>query len=251
MSLLAIPVVAKRVPKMLQLACRTRFPTLDLGSVKVLSRAFSQNVGPEVHVPQNTNASSKAPELSNHLRKSTTSVCVSAVPVNLPYTPSHIEEALSKIKGEVIHTPIVTSEYIDSLLPKTKIFFKAELLQKTGSFKFRGVLHALCCMSPADLVNGVVAHSSGNHGLALAYAAKTIGIKCYIVMVSPFKIVLTDSCPLLVPSNGLLFKLKALKSQSSRPHSIVMKSVTQLHEILAPNLFRLAIRKMSFSGKGP
>jgi len=101
------------------------------------------------------------------------------------YSPADIEGAHAKIARKILHTPIMTSDYINLLVPQAEVFFKAELLQKTGSFKFRGALHALSCLPPADLARGVVAHSSGNHGLALAYAAQILGIKCSIVMVFP------------------------------------------------------------------
>ena len=59
---------------------------------------------------------------------------------------------------------------------------KAELFQKTGSFKPRGVLNKLQSMDPADSSGGLVSLSSGNHAAALAYGATAVGARATIVM---------------------------------------------------------------------
>ena len=63
-----------------------------------------------------------------------------------------------------------------------KFFFKGENLQKIGAFKFRGACNAILSMSDAQAARGVATHSSGNHGAALALAARNRGINAYVVM---------------------------------------------------------------------
>jgi threonine dehydratase len=96
-----------------------------------------------------------------------------------------VEAAYSLIKADIHQTPIFTSTSLDTLLGSKRIFFKGELFQKTGSFKYRGACHALAKLTPEELEKGVITHSSGNHGAALAAAAKIKGAKCYVIMVYP------------------------------------------------------------------
>ncbi len=63
-----------------------------------------------------------------------------------------------------------------------EVFFKCENLQKVGAFKARGALNAVLSLSDEDATRGVVTHSSGNHGAALAYASSIRGIPCTVVM---------------------------------------------------------------------
>jgi predicted alternative tryptophan synthase beta-subunit len=103
-------------------------------------------------------------------------------------TPQDIAEAYALIKPYLHKTPILTSTSIDSLTPAQgglSLFFKAEVFQKTGAFKFRGASHAIARLSPSALEKGVVTHSSGNHSAALACAARDRGVKCHVVMVLP------------------------------------------------------------------
>jgi threonine dehydratase len=102
-----------------------------------------------------------------------------------PFRTKDVEDAYLAIKDDICITPILTFPAFDSLLQQVEIYFKAELFQKTGSFKFRGACHALARLSPSELKNGVVTHSSGNHAIALAYAAKMKAVQCDVVMVKP------------------------------------------------------------------
>lgn len=92
-----------------------------------------------------------------------------------------IKEAAEGLSSYVHRTPIFTSHYVNDLL-KCQVFFKAENLQKTGSFKARGAMNALLRLSPEQRQKGVATHSSGNHGQALAWAAGSMGVPAYIVM---------------------------------------------------------------------
>ncbi len=91
-------------------------------------------------------------------------------------------ELAAKTIGPYIHrTPVLTNKSINELTG-IDFYFKCENFQKIGAFKIRGGMNATLSLSPAQLKNGIATHSSGNHAQALAYAAKTLGIKAYIVM---------------------------------------------------------------------
>ncbi|CAI5439061.1 unnamed protein product [Caenorhabditis angaria] len=84
--------------------------------------------------------------------------------------------------SNILHkTPILTSENIDKIVG-AHVFFKCEHLQKTGSFKARGALNSAILAKEKFAADGVIAHSSGNHGQALAWAAREIGLKCSLVV---------------------------------------------------------------------
>lgn len=92
-----------------------------------------------------------------------------------------VKLASHKIKPFIVKTPIISSTELNKELG-TEVFFKCENFQKTGSFKLRGTLNALYSLSQDALKYGVAAHSSGNHGLALAFAAQQLNIPCYIIV---------------------------------------------------------------------
>lgn len=94
---------------------------------------------------------------------------------------SDIELAYSRIKKYIRTTPVLTSEQLNKKFD-TEIFFKCENFQKVGAFKARGAHNAVYSLSDSDASKGVATHSSGNHAQALALAAKSRGIKAYIVM---------------------------------------------------------------------
>jgi threonine dehydratase len=98
----------------------------------------------------------------------------------LELTPSSISDAYGVISPFLHKTPILTSSLLNSL-STLNLFFKTEVFQKTGSFKFRGASHAIAQLENPE--KGVVTHSSGNHSAALACAAKIHSVKCHVVMV--------------------------------------------------------------------
>lgn len=89
--------------------------------------------------------------------------------------------AAERISGYIHRTPVFTSRYFDSLVG-AEIFFKAENLQKVGAFKARGAVNAVLGLSQSDADLGIVTHSSGNHGQAVAYAAGIRSIPALVVM---------------------------------------------------------------------
>ena len=106
-----------------------------------------------------------------------------------------IEQACRQIGELVCHTPVLTSSTLNELA-RAECFLKCENFQKTGSFKFRGALNALCSLSAEQRRRGVITHSSGNHAQAVALAAKTLGVRAVIVMprnASPIKVKATES----------------------------------------------------------
>ena len=101
-------------------------------------------------------------------------------PAALP-TAADVDEAARRLAGVALHTPLLTSAALDA---KTggRIFLKAETLQHTGSFKFRGAYNKLAAIPPERRSGGVVAFSSGNHAQGVAAAARLLGMRCVIVM---------------------------------------------------------------------
>lgn len=92
-----------------------------------------------------------------------------------------IQRARARIEGRVQVTPMMSSTTLGDRL-MVRLHLKAELFQKTGSFKPRGVFNKLLSMDPADLSRGLVSLSAGNHAAALAYGAAAVGAKATIVM---------------------------------------------------------------------
>lgn len=99
----------------------------------------------------------------------------------LNYAKEDFSAARALIEDEVINTPLVFSEYFSDLL-QAQVFFKCENLQKAGAFKYRGATHAVRKAMQTQKPEYVATHSSGNHGRALAKAAKKNGIKALIVV---------------------------------------------------------------------
>ena len=107
---------------------------------------------------------------------------------------THIEEVSLRLKGIVNTTPFMTSRALNGMA-NAHVYLKCENLQRTGSFKFRGAYNAVSLLTSEERTNGVIAHSSGNHGQALALAARLFDARCVVVM----------------PSNSSKVKIKAVK----------------------------------------
>jgi len=104
---------------------------------------------------------------------------------NLAITYPDIITASQRINGHAVVTPLIESALLNQRLGG-RILFKAENLQRTGSFKFRGAFNKVCKLYDQGLFNaefnGVVAYSSGNHAQGVAAAAKHFGIAATIIM---------------------------------------------------------------------
>lgn len=110
--------------------------------------------------------------------------------------PSPIRAA-ERIRTLVRRTPVLVEPRLDEALGCT-LYFKAEHLQYTGSFKFRGASNAVARLE--DRVRGVATHSSGNHGAALAAAARARGLEARVVM----------------PENAVKTKVEAVRAQGGQ-----------------------------------
>jgi threonine dehydratase len=106
-----------------------------------------------------------------------------------------IRAAHERIRLYINHTPVLTSSRLDEA-SGASLFFKCENFQKVGAFKARGAANAVFSLDDATALCGVATHSSGNHGAALARAAKVRGIAAHIV----------------VPSNSAKVKVRAVES---------------------------------------
>ncbi|QBX99859.1 threonine/serine dehydratase [Rhodophyticola sp. CCM32] len=92
-----------------------------------------------------------------------------------------IEAAAERARGHVRRTPLLSSPFLDEMAGR-QVLVKAECLQHTGSFKFRGGWSALSGLEPSVRAKGVLAFSSGNHAQGVALAARLHGVPATIIM---------------------------------------------------------------------
>jgi threonine dehydratase len=119
-----------------------------------------------------------------------------------------IRAAHERIRPHIHRTPVLTSSRLDESIG-AHLFFKCENFQKIGAFKARGATNAVFALDDATAKRGVATHSSGNHGTALARAARLRGIPAHIVM----------------PKNSTKVKVRAVESYGAQ---IVFCEPTQL-----------------------
>jgi len=113
----------------------------------------------------------------------------------MPLDLTTIREAHERIRAHITRTPVLTSSQLDEA-SDASLFFKCENFQKIGAFKARGATNAVFSLDNVTARRGVATHSSGNHGTALARAAKLHGIPAHIVM----------------PSNSAKVKVRSVES---------------------------------------
>ncbi len=94
-------------------------------------------------------------------------------------TPEDLRLARRRVRGVALHTPLVPCPRNEE---DRSLYFKAENLQPTGAFKLRGAYNKISSLSEEERNRGVVAHSSGNHAQAVAYAARSLGVRAVVVM---------------------------------------------------------------------
>ena len=92
-----------------------------------------------------------------------------------------IRDAHARIKPHIHRTPVLSSSILNTQLG-AELFFKCENFQKVGAFKARGACNAVLSLTDEQAKRGVVTHSSGNHGAALAWAARLRGINATVVV---------------------------------------------------------------------
>lgn len=117
---------------------------------------------------------------------------------NLPSRQA-LQSTFDKLESKVHRTAVLTSRLLDDMAG-AKLFFKCENFQKMGAFKMRGATNAILSLSPEQRRAGVVTHSSGNFGQAVALAAANLGVSAYIVM----------------PSNAPRVKVEAVKQYGGK-----------------------------------
>ena len=96
-------------------------------------------------------------------------------------TVREIREARERIAPYIVSTPLLRLHQLDRYLG-CQVFVKAECMQITGSFKLRGAMNRVLLLTDEEKTRGIVAASSGNHGKAIAYTAKMLGIHATIVL---------------------------------------------------------------------
>jgi threonine dehydratase len=121
-----------------------------------------------------------------------------------PQTPpdfADVEAAAARIAPHAHVTPVLRSRSLDTLTG-AELLFKCENFQRAGAFKFRGACNAVWSLDDETAACGVVTHSSGNHGAALALAAKTRGVAAHVV----------------VPEGAVAAKLEAIEASGATLH---------------------------------
>jgi threonine dehydratase len=98
-------------------------------------------------------------------------------------TAADIDAAAKRLDGVAVRTPLINAPVLDDAIG-ARVFLKAETLQRTGSFKFRGAYNKISTIPESKRAAGVVAYSSGNHAQGVASAAQLLGMRATIVMPS-------------------------------------------------------------------
>ncbi|MFC5523783.1 threonine/serine dehydratase [Polaromonas jejuensis] len=96
-------------------------------------------------------------------------------------TIQDIREAQERLRPHIRHTPLLRAEKIEKTVG-CQLYLKPETLQITGAFKIRGALNKSLSLSREEIANGIIATSSGNHAQGLAYAARMLGVKAFLVL---------------------------------------------------------------------
>ena len=100
---------------------------------------------------------------------------------NLPVGPADIDAAAAVLAPFAVRTPLLSSPALDERVG-ARVFLKPEMLQRTGSFKFRGAFNKMSSIPQSARSGGVVAFSSGNHAQGVAAAARILNMPATIVM---------------------------------------------------------------------
>ena len=116
-----------------------------------------------------------------------------------PVQFADVEAAARRIAVAIHRTPVITSRALDELAGR-RLYFKCENLQRVGAFKVRGAMNAVALVKARENLRTVATHSSGNHGTALALAARESGLQAIVVM----------------PRNSAAPKIEAVQRQGAR-----------------------------------
>jgi len=137
----------------------------------------------------------------------------------------NIRSAQARIVDQVHYTPIYSSTQLSNR-SGIELFFKCENLQKTGSFKIRGVLNKILNLNEVARSKGLVTISAGNHAQAIAWASKASGIQCTVVMpetASKSKIMATEEygAEVILPGNVFAAFEKTLQIEKEEGKTLV------------------------------
>ena len=130
-----------------------------------------------------------------------------------------IRAAHGRIRAHIHKTTVMTSSRLDKA-SESALFFKCENFQKIGAFKARGATNAIFALDDAIAQRGVATHSSGNHGAAVARAAKLRAIPAHIVM----------------PSNSAKVKVRAVESYGA--HIVFCEATEEAREVVCADVIR-------------
>src|SRR5436305_12303556 len=135
--------------------------------------------------------------------------------LTLPDLPDLLA-ARRALAGVVVRTPVLRADALDEL-SRARLFFKAEGLQITGSFKVRGAYNRVRSFTPEELAPGLITVSAGNAALGAAWAARAVGARLVVVM----------------PENAVPEKLAAVAAMGGRIEKEGITNATQAFERLA------------------
>ncbi len=124
-----------------------------------------------------------------------------------------IRAALSRIRSDIIRTPLVPSDAA-SHRAGIPVYLKLENLQRTGAFKVRGALSKVTSFTPEERQRGLICASSGNHGLGVAYASSRVGVRCIVVLpknANPHKVALLKDLGAEIISHGITSDVRQMK----------------------------------------
>jgi threonine dehydratase len=145
-----------------------------------------------------------------------------SAPTDLPDFPQ-VVAAAARLQGRVVRTPVLRSDRLDERCDR-KVFLKCENLQHAGAFKYRGATHALLALEDEAVAGRrtrvVATHSSGNHGAALARAARLLGWRCLVVTprdASPVKLAAILAPNFIAVSRGWRRARRCSRRSCKRP----------------------------------
>src|SRR5512133_711002 len=130
-----------------------------------------------------------------------------------------VRAAHRRIRPHIHRTPVLTSSRLNDANGAC-LFFKCERFQKVGAFKARGATNAVFALDDETARRGVATHSSGNHGAAVARAAKLRGIPAHIVM----------------PSNSAKVKIRAVESYGA--HVVLCEPTEEARELMCAEVIK-------------
>ena len=130
-----------------------------------------------------------------------------------------IRAAHERIRPYIHRTPVLTNSWLNDAC-RTSLFFKCENFQKVGAFKARGATNAVFALDDEIARRSVATHSSGNHGAAVARAAKLRGIPAHIVM----------------PSNSAKVKIRAVESYGA--HVVFCEPTEEAREVTCSEVLK-------------